>query len=74
MTLQDQTEDEKEEPQSPAEEAPPQKTRKITKTSEHMLAYQERLQAFKNITEQNALEGGVKRHIEVSPEYVSSTR
>ena len=38
-----------------------------------MLTYRKRLQAFKNITEKNTSEGGFKRHIEVSPEYVSST-
>ena len=40
---------------------------------EKMVIYRKRLQAFKNITEKNSPEGGFKRHIEVSPEYVSST-
>jgi len=70
---QDIAEDEKEEHESPTVKEPPQKRRKITKSSEKMLTYRKRLQAFKNITEKNTSEGGFKRHIEVSPEYVSST-
>ena len=70
---QDIVEDENDEPESPTVKEPPQKRRKTTKSSEQMLTYRKRLQAFKNITEKNTSEGGFKRHIEVSPEYVSST-
>ena len=70
---QDIAEVEKEEHESPIVKEPPQKRRKITQSSEKMLTYRKRLQAFKNITEKNTSEGGFKRHIEVSPEYVSST-